>query len=748
MPRYRHESWARKLEIDVHPQTRKAVFVIFTVAVGILGILSFFGMAGQFGRMLDNALALVFGWDRIIFPVALILISISLYGITLKSRTPNILGLVLFFLSLNGMIHFLAFPAEGAIDAVSLGQGGGYVGLVLSYPFIKWLGFWGTTVILSAFIVSSIVLMFNANLSHVLVVIKIIFFAVGKVFSLLGRAIGFARRPGQLNLFGRLMSKKDNLAAGDAEGGAAPDFKSREVSGGDSLELPAESSAESTGAKTAGRERKRRMKIDLPLELLDNREQKPNAGDIKMHQMIIQKTLENFGIPVEMGEVSVGPTVAQYTLKPAEGVKLSRITALQNDLALALAAHPIRMEAPIPGKALVGIEVPNQQVAVVGLREVLDSAEFKGRKSNMMIALGKDVAGKPWLASLDKMPHLLVAGATNSGKTVCLNAIIVSLLYQNGPDDLKFILIDPKRVELPVYNGIPHLITPVITEVPKIVNALRWAIGEMERRFDVLSRFGKRDIGSLNRETDERMPYLVIIIDELADLMVAAASEVEASIIRLAQMSRAVGIHLVVATQRPSVDIITGLIKANITSRLAFSVASSVDSRTILDSTGAEKLLGRGDMLYVNAGLSKPKRLQGAYVSDADTKRVVGAIITGGVETEYDETVVEKQNSVVLGIPGMPADDDDELLPDAKEILLQAGKGSASLLQRRLKIGYSRAARILDILERQRFIGPADGAKPREILVAGAMVIGGRAGAAPAFIPEEPEEEKEEFEEF
>jgi len=442
------------------------------------------------------------------------------------------------------------------------------------------------------------------------------------------------------------------------------------------------------------------------------------GGDIEANQEIIRKTLENFNIAVEMGEVCVGPTVTQYTLKPSEGIKLSKIVSLSDNLALALAKHPIRMEAPIPGKSLVGIEVPNTTSAVVPLRTIIESKEFEKRKSNRMIALGKDVKGTPWLADIEKMPHLLIAGSTGSGKSVCINSILISLLYQNGPDDLRFILVDPKRVELPAYNDIPHLIAPVITDVKKTVNALRWALTEMERRFDKLAQFKKRDIQAYNRDIEDTMPYIIIVIDELADLMVAAGAEIEGLIVRLAQMARAVGIHLILATQRPSVDVITGLIKANITSRIAFSVASLVDSRTILDTSGAEKLLGRGDMLYISSDLSKPKRLQGALATDEDIRRVINHLKVQG-KPEYLDEVTEKQAGLTgdrFGNSGGYDDSEDSLVPEAKNVIIEAGKGSSSLLQRRLKIGYARAARILDILEKQGFIGPGDGAKPREIL--------------------------------
>jgi S-DNA-T family DNA segregation ATPase FtsK/SpoIIIE len=459
-----------------------------------------------------------------------------------------------------------------------------------------------------------------------------------------------------------------------------------------------------------------KKKIDLPLDLLDNQSSQPTSGDIKARTIAIQKTLENFGIPVEMGKVQVGPTVTQYTLRPAEGIKLSRITALHNDLALALASHPIRIEAPIPGKSLVGIEVPNQAVALVRLREILESEEFKKRKSNLSIALGKDVAGHCWLADLEKMPHLLIAGATGSGKTTALNSVVVSLLYQNSPRDLKFILIDPKRVEFPIYNDLPHLLTPVVTDVKKTINALHWTIQEMDRRFNLFSETKARDIKNYNTSQEEELPYIVVVIDELADLMASAPREIEACIIRLSQMARATGIHLVVATQRPSVDIITGLIKANITSRVAFSVASIMDSRTILDFSGAEKLLGRGDMLFISSWLSRPKRLQGAFVGDKEIEVVVD-FLKEKAEPEYEEKILEKIPSVPEEETDFSALKEDELLPEARETVLRYKKASASLLQRRLRIGYARAARLLDLLEEQGIISPVDGAKPREILV-------------------------------
>jgi len=386
---------------------------------------------------------------------------------------------------------------------------------------------------------------------------------------------------------------------------------------------------------------------------------------------------------------------------------------LQNDLALALAAHPLRLEAPIPGKSLVGIEVPNTKVATVALRDVIESKNYLEQKSALAVPLGKDVSGSACVIALDKMPHLLVAGATGSGKSVCLNTIIISLLYQNGPDALKFILIDPKRVELTAYAGIPHLLVPPIVNVDDTINALKWTVREMERRLDVLSKHGARNIDDYNAKVEERMPKIVVMIDELADLMSASGREVEGTIVRIAQMARAVGIHLVLATQRPSVDVITGLIKANIPGRIAFAVASQTDSRTILDQAGAEKLLGRGDMLFTSAELSKPKRIQGAFLSSDEVGRVVSFLRKNG-EPDYNLAITEiTKAGTVFDDP----ENSDPMLEESAKVVIQAGKASTSLLQRRLRIGYSRAARMMDLLEQGGVIGPPDGSRPRDILV-------------------------------
>ncbi|MEK7123866.1 MAG: DNA translocase FtsK, partial [Patescibacteria group bacterium] len=464
------------------------------------------------------------------------------------------------------------------------------------------------------------------------------------------------------------------------------------------------------------------------LDLLEGDRGLPSSGDIKANANIIKRTFQNFGIEVEMGEVNVGPTVTQYTMKPAEGVKLTRITGLQNDLALALAASSVRIEAPIPGRSLVGIEVPNKAISVVGLKSLLSDSQFSDSPSFLTFALGRDVAGHSIFADLAKMPHLLVAGATGAGKSVAIHSLVVSLIYRNSPETLKFIIIDPKRVELAVYNGIPHLLAPVVIDSKKALGALRWAVKEMERRYEILSEEGARDISSFTEKIIKRrakdkdlelLPYLVIIIDELADLMVSYRREVEASIVRLAQMARAVGIHLVVSTQRPSVEILTGLIKANITSRVALQVASQVDSRTILDMGGAEKLLGNGDMLFLAGDAGKPRRIQGTFVSEREVNRVADFLKkTADEKEESEEKDIFSAAPESSNILNFNEDDvDDELYEEAKKTVIEAGKASASFLQRRLRIGYARAARILDIMEERGIIGPADGAKPRDILV-------------------------------
>lgn len=475
------------------------------------------------------------------------------------------------------------------------------------------------------------------------------------------------------------------------------------------------------------------------LDLLEKKQSPADAGDVQQNAQIIRDTLAEFNIDVEMEGANIGPKVTQYTLKPPSGVKLTRITALETNIALNLAAQSLRIEAPIPGQRAVGIEVPNRKAADVRLHGILSAKQWKNTSEPLSFAVGKDISGDAVVGELNKMPHLLIAGQTGSGKSVMINTLLTSLLYRNSPSDMKLILVDPKQVEMAPYEDIPHLLTPVITEPEKTISALKWAVNEMERRYKLLAEEKIRDIKSYNQKiqsggkklsvpdedgneqrVDEgAMPYIVIVIDELADLMMIAARDVEALIVRLAQKARAVGIHLVLATQRPSVDVITGLIKANIPARIAFTVASQVDSRTILDQAGAEKLLGQGDMLLLTPSMSKPKRIQGAWVMDEEVIKITDHLRMQSAPQYNDEIISQPvqlngKGGVVMDFDGGSGDD---MFKDAVRVVVESGKASTSLLQRRLRVGYARAARIIEEMEEQGIIGPADGSRPREVLI-------------------------------
>ncbi len=481
-------------------------------------------------------------------------------------------------------------------------------------------------------------------------------------------------------------------------------------------------------------------------DLLNQKQTKPDAGDVNGNAGVIHSTFANFNIDVEMLGANIGPRVTQYTLKPPSNVKLTKITALENNLALDLAAHSIRMEAPIPGQQAVGIEVPNKKSGSVLVSTLFKSKEWNGLQDKPLgFVIGKDIANNAVIADLAKMPHLLVAGQTGSGKSVMINTLLTSLLYHNSPSDMKLILVDPKQVEMAPYNDIPHLLTPVINEPEKCISALKWAVAEMERRLRTMAEVGKRNIGEYNNlKKEEGMPYIVIVIDELADLMMMAARDVEALIVRLAQKARAAGIHLVLATQRPSVDVITGLIKANVPARIAFTVASQVDSRTIIDQMGAEKLLGMGDMLLLQSGMSKPVRVQAAFISDDETAKITEFIKTQR-EPAYDHDIISqpvqlgKGSNVVDMGNGGGSDAEGDMFRDAVRVVIENKKASTSLLQRRLRIGYGRAARMIEEMEEQGIIGAADGSRPREVLVSSLdQVFGGEDGAEGDFAETEP----------
>lgn len=463
-----------------------------------------------------------------------------------------------------------------------------------------------------------------------------------------------------------------------------------------------------------------------PIELLIENKLKPNMQDKKEllgTAKILEETLESFGVDAKVVQVSRGPAVTRYELHPSPGVKVSKITNLADDIALNLAAPSVRIEAPIPGKAAVGIEVPNKEVVSVTLREVIESSEFKDFNSKLAFGMGKDIGGKCIVTDLSRMPHLLIAGATGSGKSVCINTLITSLIYKSSPKDVKMLLIDPKVVELSVYNGIPHLLIPVVTDPKKAASALFWAVNEMSQRYKLFADNNVRNIESFNKlmeskDKEQKLPQIVIIIDELADLMMVAPNDVEDAICRLAQMARAAGMHLVIATQRPSVDVITGVIKANIPSRISFAVSSQIDSRTILDMSGAEKLLGKGDMLFLPIGENKPLRVQGAFISEKEIEELVH-FLKNSTNSSYDDDIIDEieSNSSKAQNLKESKDDVDELLPEAIRICVDYGQISASMLQRRLRVGFNRASRLVEEMELRGIVGPQEGSKPRQILI-------------------------------
>ncbi len=754
----------RRKEHSFDPTLSDGVIAVLFLILTAIVTLSFFGRAGVVGTILNEyVLSFLFGDLRFITPA--ILVVCAWYLIREKKedepqRGLHVLGYILFFVSTASLLH-MRFAAGDMWREALTGAGGGVAGM-LAYPLSAYLGGVASYIILAGLSLISVFFIFERALQLFISLLRKIFSSTGSAasgaFSRVRNGQGVKIKGAYDEFEDEDTAKEEVEETQETKSSFAthslkkPDEEDEEeVDTADEEDASDEDDEEQEEDKSSGDVWSKRVIIKNlpPLDILVDKKSKPTSGDIKGNAETIRSTLGEFGIDVDMGEIRVGPTVTQYSLKPSKGVKLSRITALSNDLALALAAHPIRIEAPIPGQALVGIEVPNQKTAMVSFRELLESKEFKHRPHNLSIALGKDVAGKVWFADLPRMPHLLIAGATGSGKTVCVNTIIMSLLFENTAETLRMIMVDPKRVELTLYNGIPHLLTPVITNTQQTINALKWSIGEMERRFELLASAGSRDITSYNaKHPDNKIPHIVFIIDELADLMATAANEIEAGIIRLAQMARAIGIHLVVATQRPSVDVITGLMKANIPGRIAFSVASLIDSRTILDCPGAEKLIGRGDMLYLTAELGKPVRIQGAFISEEEMKDVVD-YLRGDEEPEYDESIVSVQKSGTMSLFGGPTDDKDPLFEEAKRLIITSGKASSSLLQRRLKVGYARGARLIDELEEAGVIGPGSGAKAREILMTkeqlhGTIDAGAKLNVFKAPLPVLDEEEADE----
>lgn len=691
-------------------ETLEGITAVIFILVAIFLVLSPMDRAGIVGEKIFEWLTTLFGIGYYLLPIILVILGVSfLKSLKDNLATPKIIGACIFLFSGLGLVS-------------ALFQQGGVVGSLIARPLISLFDTLVSVIFLMGILIISLLIILNTKLRM-------------PSFDFLKKKDDYVEEDVDVNGIDETEPVEDDDDEEDeVEVPVAPE--------------PEPESREEENRKSSGliflsrRSGKHEEFTPPPLSLLQKDSGKPGVGDVKANANIIKRTLKNFGIDIEMDEVSIGPSVTRYALKPAEGVKLSKIVALQNDLALALAAHPLRIEAPIPGKSLVGIEIPNSTKTMVGLGSLLKDKDFYGSEKPLTVCLGKGITGLPNFDNLAKMPHLLIAGATGSGKSVTVHALITSLLYRNHPENLKFIMVDPKRVELTLYNGIPHLLTPVITDAKKSILALKWAAKEMDRRYDLLEENKVRDIQSYHKnileparknakegdELPDTMPYIVVIIDELADLMQAYPRELESGIVRLAQMSRAVGIHLMISTQRPSVNVITGLIKANIPTRIALQVASQIDSRTILDMPGAEKLLGAGDMLYLSGEMSQPRRIQSAYITEEEAKAVAGWIIKHYQddlpESDIDLTTPNNDPSALfdslIGSSDENEEADDDLYEEAKQIVISAGKASTSYIQRKLRIGYARAARLMDILEDRGVVGPADGSRAREVLVSGA----------------------------
>lgn len=692
---------------DLSPHTKQAIVAIFFVVLAIFFLFSSLGYAGVAGELTHGALTYLFGYGSILAPIVC---ALFVY-VFLKPRDDDrvsgskLVGISLAFLSTLALLNLFI-------------SSGGFIGKYLFYPITRFFGDMVGGIMLGALLLVGLFLTFNTNFLH---------FFKKKEADETADAV-------DMEIFSTPTSEPSSQETNDAEANAedaSPKKKSlteKFLSKAVSNEFVV-SSFRGTYAPP-------------PLSLLQKDKGTADVGDVKANSNTIKRTLKKFNIDVEMDAVTIGSSVTRYAIKPAEGVKLEKIVSLQTNLEYALASSPIRIEAPIPGKSLVGIEVPNRQKQTLGLASLFSSPTYTDSPKPLLTALGKNITGEAQFADVARMPHGLIAGTTGSGKSVAIHNVIISLLFRNSPDQLRFIMVDPKRIELTLYNGIPHLLTPVITDAKKVIIALKWCIKEMDRRLDILGHEKVQNIatyhetvyhpakqkfekkGSPEDELEglpEPLPYIVIIIDELADLMSSYPKELEACIVRLAQMSRAVGIHLILSTQRPSVNVITGLIKANVPTRIALQVASQIDSRTILDQSGAEKLLGQGDMLFLSAESPKPMRLQSAFVTTDEVKKVVNYLKDQGSAQELSTINLDPSgdkadpNSIFASTVD-DAGDDDELYEDARIAVIEAGKASTSYLQRKLRIGYSRAASLVDMLEERGVIGPADGSRPRTVI--------------------------------
>ena len=688
------------------------------IGIGIVSIISLFSFKmGIIGSIIRGTTFSFMGFGSYFFPLVIILVGITFILDSIDLKEKNIiLSMGFIFLSmlilLDGINPF-DYPfldrMNNAIELSKIGKGGGLIGSFFGFFFYRLFGAIGSYLVLMFIVVINLLIITNVKIKDIISIIG----------SKSENQVNKKRKPKIVNDTEPKQIKEDiHIKDSSKEERKNLIKEIKEINfKDDSNNLALNTINEEIESK---KEKTQISTYDIPslslLKLPTANQDGSDKKEILNNAKIIEETMRNFGIDATINQINKGPTITCYELQPSPGIKLSKIVSLSDNIALSLASSDIRIEAPIPGKSAVGIEVPNKTKSSVLLREIIMSEAYNSLDSQIPLALGKDVSGNSVVSTIDKMPHLLIAGATGSGKSVCINTIIMSILYKSSPADVKLLLIDPKVVELNIYNGIPHLLIPVVTDAKKASFALNWAVEEMEKRYKLFAQNNVRDINSYNNKLkengEEKLPMIVIIIDELADLMMVAAQEIEDYICRLAQMARAAGMYLIVATQRPSVDVITGTIKANIPSRISFAVSSQIDSRTILDMSGAEKLLGKGDMLFYPSFYSKPVRLQGAFISDEEVEAVVNALKAQDI-TEYDEDIIE----VIESPKEIQFSDSDELLPKAIELVVEEGQASISLLQRKLKIGYARAARIVDEMEERGVVGGYEGSKPRKVLL-------------------------------
>jgi S-DNA-T family DNA segregation ATPase FtsK/SpoIIIE len=723
-------SFRDRLRHRLGRQTDDVWGVVLCVMAGLMS-LSFVGQAGPVGRAIETVLNVSFGLWAFLLPVMFASFGISLIvGRPRKDHARSALGISVAFIGSQAFLHLLTGPvslfdlmARREISAANpktlesvLEAGGGALGALISFPLERSIGFWGAFIVLAALVITGVLVATQTTVREFFVGLRDI-----------GTALSRWTQRTQVSIPKRPNSQRPVIVTQSPLADQGPRHKAPRKKTRPEKVRPEKKREVAPVAEvvTQAVPLDDRSYVLPPVSLLSKGSNvEHNRRSLELTAEAIEDTLAQFGVDAKLTKIVPGPTVTRYEIELEPGVKVNRVTSLSNDIAYALATPDLRLLAPIPGKSAIGIEVPNVKRQLVNLGDVLDSDVAANDTHPLSVGLGIDISGTPMMLNLSQLPHVLIAGATGAGKSSCINSLVTSILMRTHPDDVKMIMVDPKRVELGQYNGVPHLLMRVITNPRKATDALKWAVGEMDRRYDQLAEAGVRDIdgyrtkleaGELDEESFDRFPYLVILIDELNDLMMVAGREVEDAIVRIAQMARAVGIHLVLATQRPSVNVITGVIKANIPSRLAFSVSSATDSRVILDSIGAEKLIGMGDMLVVTARDPRPNRIQGAWVEESEIESVVDWV-TEQKKVQYQDTVVEASTQAQAARAAEEDDADFEIIKQAIELVVASGLGSTSMLQRKLRIGFARAGRVMDSLESRGVVGPSQGSKAREVL--------------------------------